>query len=55
MLEKKIHSLCPFALYILVEKRKINEIISLVHMNLLICLMLPRRGIECHERLKKGS
>lgn len=55
MLEKKIHSSSPLALYILVGKRKINTIISLAHMNLQVYLVLPRRGIECHERLNNGS
>lgn len=55
MLEKKIHGPCPLALYIFVGKRKTNKMISLVHMNLQIHLVFPRRDIECYERLNKGS
>ena len=55
MLEKKIHSPCPLALYIFVGKRKTNKMISLVHVNLQINLVFPRRDIEGHKRLNKGS
>lgn len=55
MLEKKMYSPCPLALYIFMRKRKTNKIISLVHMNLQINLVFPRRDIECYERLNKRS
>lgn len=47
---RKTHISCPFAVYVLVGKRKTNEIISQVHSSFWICVVLPRRDVECYER-----
>lgn len=55
MLGKKTRGLCSLVFYILARKKKINEIIPQVCMNLQVCVVPPRRGIECHDRLSKGT
>lgn len=55
MLEKKTHSPCPLAVYILEGKRDIIEIIPQVHMNIQTCIVFPRGDIEYYMRLNKGT